>query len=264
MATRHSYYVATRKDKTSTFKGGIEVQGDFSFGDAAADALTLTGLTTVATDQKIQFRDTGLYINSGADGKLTISADGTSTDDITLDGTVTVSDDLVMAADKDIGMSGTGTVTTGTGAIALNGDTTLATAKTLAVTDADALTVGGVIVPQETVVTAYLDASTVDGNIFIADDAWVVTSIEAAWTVASTSGTLMVDKCTGTDAPGAGSDMLTGTIDMSGTANTVTAGTLHGTAANYTLADGDRIAIDIGGTMTNLAGGVVTIHMKRA
>lgn len=178
MGLKSGYFEATRVDKTSTFKGGVDVEGNFGFGDVVTDTFTATG--------------------------------------------------------------------------------------NIAVTTADKLTVGGVIVPQETVVTAYLDASTTDGNIFIASDAWVVTHIEAAWTVASTSGTLMLDKCTGTEAPGSGDDMLTGTIDMSGTANTVTAGTLHGTAANITLADGDRIAIDIAGTMTNLAGGVVTVHMKRA
>jgi hypothetical protein len=39
-------------------------------------------------NSKIQFRDTGLYIQSGADGKLTIAADGTGNDDITLSGSV--------------------------------------------------------------------------------------------------------------------------------------------------------------------------------
>ena len=35
------------------------------------------------------FRDSGIYINSGADGKLTIASDGTGADDITLSGSVT-------------------------------------------------------------------------------------------------------------------------------------------------------------------------------
>jgi hypothetical protein len=296
MAIRTSYVKTTRTDKTSTFAGGLTVNQNLSFGDAATDTLALTGLTTVATDQKIQFRDTGIFINSGANGKLTISADGSSTDDITLAGTVTVNDDMVLAdnkdlalggtgtfatgtgtvslngdvtvaADKDIGMSGTATFTTGTGAIALNGTTTVATAKTLAVTDADALTVAGVIVPQEMVVTFPLDASSVDGNIFIADDAWIVTSIEEVHSTAGNDGSavsLMVDMCTGTEAPGSGTDMIQAVIDLKGTANTVQTGTLSATPAHYTLADGDRIAIDVSGALTTLAGGILTIHMKRA
>ena len=42
------------------------------------------------------------HIRSSAVGKITITASGTGADDITLAGTVTVSDDLVMAAGKDI------------------------------------------------------------------------------------------------------------------------------------------------------------------
>lgn len=57
---------------------------------------------TVRTNKKIQLRDTGLYIHSSADGKITISADGSSTDDITLDGTVTVSDSVALASGKTI------------------------------------------------------------------------------------------------------------------------------------------------------------------
>lgn len=322
MAQRSSYFVAKREDKTSTFAGGLTIQGTMNFGDAATDTLALTGLTTVATDQKIQFRDTGLYVQSSADGQLdvfgdtkiqitaptvdiesstAIALDGdttidgahtftTGTGNVSLNGDVTVAvdkdigmsgtgtlttgtgavalnGDVTVAADKDIGMSGTATFTTGTGAVALNGTTTVATAKTLAVTDADALTVGSVIVPQEMVVTFPLDATSVDGNIFIADDAWVVTSIEEVHSTAGNDGsavTLMVDKCTGTEAPGSGTDMIQSTLDLKGTANTVQTGTLSATPADYTLADGDRIAIDVSGALTTLAGGIVVIHMKRA
>jgi len=45
----------------------------------------------LATNKKIQFRDSGIFIQSGADGKLTIQADGSGADDITLAGTVTIS-----------------------------------------------------------------------------------------------------------------------------------------------------------------------------
>lgn len=181
MASRHSYFKATRADKTSTFNGGVTVNGNFSFGDVVTDTFTATG--------------------------------------------------------------------------------------NMAITTADKLTVGGNIIPQEIVITYPLSATTVDANIFVADDAWIVTSIEEVHTVAGNDGsavTLMVDKCTTTDAPGAGTDMIQAVIDLKGTANTTQTGTLSATPADYTLADGDRIAVDVSGTLTSLAGGVLVIHMKRA
>lgn len=49
---------------------------------------------TVDTDKKIQFRDTGLYIQSSSDGVLTISSDGTiaitATSGVTITGDLTV------------------------------------------------------------------------------------------------------------------------------------------------------------------------------
>jgi len=130
--------------------------------------------------------------------------------------------------------------------------------------DVDEVVVGDVIVPQEIVLTwGPIEAASVDSNIFIASDAWQITHVEVAFTVTSTSGTLMLDKCTDTEAPGAGDDMLTGPISLAGTADTVTTGTLHGTVGNLQLADGDRLATDLAGDQTGLVGGILTIHMKR-
>lgn len=42
----------------------LTTTGNTTIGDAAGDTLTINALTTVATNQKIQFRDTGIYINS--------------------------------------------------------------------------------------------------------------------------------------------------------------------------------------------------------
>lgn len=80
----------------------LTTTGNTTIGDAAGDTLTINALTTVATNQKIQFRDTGIYINSWADGKLTISADGSGTDDITLSGTITLDDDLITPTTKKV------------------------------------------------------------------------------------------------------------------------------------------------------------------
>lgn len=99
-------------------------------------------------------------------------------------------------------------------------------------------------------------------NVFVADRAYQLVSVEEAHITASTSGTLQITKCTGTQAPGSGVNMLTGTISTAGTANTVVAGTLSATAANSLLADGDRIAFVTGGTTTNYVGGAVTIVLR--
>jgi hypothetical protein len=86
-------------------------------------------------------------------------------------------------------------------------------------------------------------------------------SVDYVHATGSTSGTLQIAKCTGTQAPGSGTNLLTGTIDMSATtvANTVTAGTLIATAATLTFAKGDRVAIVIAGTLTSLVGAHATL-----
>jgi len=94
MATRFGWHSGALKCRSIETEGNLTIKGSMSFGDASVDTLAITGLTTIATNQKIQFRDTGLYMNSGADGKLTISSDGTGADDITLSGTVTFDADV--------------------------------------------------------------------------------------------------------------------------------------------------------------------------
>ena len=86
-------------------------------------------------------------------------------------------------------------------------------------------------------------------------------SVNYVHATGSTSGTLQIAKCTGTQAPGSGTNLLTATIDMSATtvANTVTAGTLIATAATLTFAQGDRVAIVIAGTLTSLVGASATL-----
>lgn len=105
-------------------------------------------------------------------------------------------------------------------------------------------------------------AAHITKNIFVADRAYQLVSVEEAHVTASTSGTLQVAKCTGTQAPGSGVNMLTSTISTAGAANTVASGTLSATAANTVLADGDRIALVTGGTATNYVGGALTIVLR--
>lgn len=67
--------------------------------------------TRMVRNEKIYFRDTGLFIHSSADGKITISADGTGVDDITLSGSVTCSDSLTVNGNMSFGDLSTDTLT---------------------------------------------------------------------------------------------------------------------------------------------------------
>jgi hypothetical protein len=81
--------------------------------------------------------------------------------------------------------------------------------------------------------------------------------------VASSSGTLQIEKLTGTQAPGAGSTILLTTISTAGAANTVI--TRQGPqqlSTARTLKPGDRLAFIDAGTLTGLVGLHVTLYCK--
>lgn len=143
--------------------------------------------------------------------------------------------------------------------------------STATVSTADGLTVGGVIVPQNITVSVscVANAACVDQAFFIANRAYQVTAIREIHAVAGDdvgAVNLQVVKDTGTDAPGAGTDLLTNNtnagFDMKGTANTVQVGTLTATTASLQLAAGNRLSLDFAGTVTTLAGVVVTVSLK--
>lgn len=197
-------------------------------------------------------------------------------------GAFSLNGDTTLAAGKNLtGAAGagavdlsamTGTFKTPTGAATLSGDTTVASGKTLAVTTADKLTVGGLIVPQEIEVSVRVGAAAlmVDHSFFIATQAYQVTKVKFVHAVAeSTASTLLVQvvKDTGTDAPGAGTDLLTNNtnagFDCKATANTVQSGTLTATAASLQLAAGDRLSLDFSAGATELVGVTITVTLKR-
>ncbi len=101
-------------------------------------------------------------------------------------------------------------------------------------------------------------------TFFIADRAYSVVGINAVWKTAGTvaGATLNVTKDTGTTVPGAGSTLQTGTFDLTATANTVLPGVLTATAASLSLVAGDRLAVKYAGTLTTLAGVVVTVTLS--
>jgi hypothetical protein len=78
---------------------------------------------------------------------------------------------------------------------------------------------------------------------------------------------LQVVKDTSTNAPGAGTNLLTNNtnagFNCKSTANTVQTGTLSTTASDLQLAAGDRLALDFSAGATELVGVTVTVTLKR-
>lgn len=114
-----------------------------------------------------------------------------------------------------------------------------------------------------------LNGDAVDQAVFIADRAYVVERIDYVHATAGTDGSavnVQVKKCTGTQAPDAGTNLLTNNtnagFNCKATINTVQNGTLTATAATKTLAAGNRLSLDFAGTTTALAGVTVTILLR--
>ena len=105
-----------------------------------------------------------------------------------------------------------------------------------------------------------ISATDATRTVFVATYPCKLSLVSRVFSTASTSGTLTLEKCTGTTAPGSGTVLLTATIALSGTANTTVAGTPVATTA-VNMATGDRLGIVIAGTMTGLAGCVVGIQV---
>jgi hypothetical protein len=148
---------------------------------------------------------------------------------------------------------------------------------TSAVSSADGETIGGIITPQHLEVVwhgqfAASPATFIDQSFFIANRAYQVTNVTYVQSTAETTANpcnVQVVKDTGTDAPGAGTDLLTNNanagFDARATANTVQTGTLTGTVASLQLASGNRLSVDWActGTITQTAGVTITVTLKR-
>lgn len=270
----------TIQGQDGEFKDDLLVQGDLEVvGTFYGAALQTTGDITLAARKDITMdaaadgtftSGTGDVTLNGdvilADGKdLTMHADGTGTfttgvGDISLNGDVTV------ATGKDILMveAGTGTFYTGAGAVHLNGETTVASNKGLAVTTADKLTVGGVIVPQELVIMAPYKAAEVDHTIFIASRTYTVVAVKHMSEIADTAvgaATVGVMKCTAVEAASAGKLVTTATCDLKTVTQVVTSMTPTATAADLILVSGERLALDFTGNTDGT--GIIMVTLKR-
>lgn len=112
------------------------------------------------------------------------------------------------------------------------------------------------------------NATLADTQFFVANNRYVVSAVRYSHTAAGTNGgavNVQLVKDTSTNAPGAGTDMLTNNsnagFDCKGTANVTQTGTLVATAATLLLAAGDRLSVDFAGTLTTLAGVVMTVSL---
>ncbi len=76
------------------------------------------------------------------------------------------------------------------------------------------------------------------------------------------SVTLNVAKLTGTTAPGSGTNLLSSTINLKGTANTVQYGTLITNYNTLALSKGDRLQLVLTGTPTALANVLITAQVS--
>lgn len=114
-----------------------------------------------------------------------------------------------------------------------------------------------------------LPADAVDHSFWITPSdgySYTVDSVQASWGTAdstSTTATLMIERCQGTEAPGSGDDLLAAAIDASATANTVVTPALTATPANLALSAGDRLALDVIDGATELADLTIVVKLKR-
>lgn len=110
--------------------------------------------------------------------------------------------------------------------------------------------------------TYSLAADMVSGNFFVADRAYEVMEVAESHDVPSTSGTLMIQRLQGTEAPGSGDDLLTATIDLSAADDTVVRPALTATVNDRRLERGDRLAAEFAGTVTSGVAVAVTVVLK--
>lgn len=103
-------------------------------------------------------------------------------------------------------------------------------------------------------------AAATDVCFFIAPVAVTVVAASQVHAVAAGgASTLQLVKDTSTNAPGAGTDLLSSAFDLNATANTVQVGSLTGT---LTMAVGDRLSVDYANAIQSSAGVVVTVLLK--
>lgn len=90
---------------------------------------------------------------------------------------------------------------------------------------------------------------------------WQICAVSTRFTTASSSGTLQVEIAGAGIAVGSGTNQLSSTISLAGTANTTVNGTVI--ASPTTVAAGSSVNLVLAGTLTSLAGCLVTVVLQR-
>ena len=119
---------------------------------------------------------------------------------------------------------------------------------------------------QYLVATHYIASSVADVQFFTAPVKCQVVAIrEVHATAGNDAGTVTgtIRRCQGTEAATAGDDLLSATINFKGTALTEQTPALTATSADLILEAGNRLALDVTGTTTTLAGVIITVLLKR-
>lgn len=113
-------------------------------------------------------------------------------------------------------------------------------------------------------------AAMVDQSFYIAPFPVQVSRIDFVAAVAETTAATLnvqVTKDVSTDAPGAGTDLLTNNVNAGfnakATANTVQNGILTGTIASLQLAVGNRLSVDFSAAATELVGVTIIVSLFR-
>lgn len=118
------------------------------------------------------------------------------------------------------------------------------------------------LIPLEHLITVPYNSGSVNGAVFVADDFYQVAAVREVHSTVSTSGTIQIEKLTGTQAPAGGTALLQSTISGAATINTVQSGTLVTTTSSLQLNPGDRLGLVLGGTLGTPVGNI-TIALKR-
>ena len=162
-----------------TATGDVDIDGTTNLDIVDIDgAVNIAAATTIATDNKIQFRDTGLYINSSVDGQLDIVADteiqiASTTIDIdgavVLNGAITGATDITLSGELDaatLDISGNADIdgTLETDALSIDGTTVTSTAAELNIMDGD---------------TSASDVTIVDADQFVLNDEGTMKQVAA-------------------------------------------------------------------------------------
>ncbi len=206
-------------------------------------ALASSGPTTIA-------------LKKAADGVAIASGTAIMSDTFDMTGTnatlqtATVAAGTVLAENDRVGVDYTGTITSITG-----------------VNIALVLSPGGKT--ESIAFYANGNGDLADDAFFVANRPMIVTGAKFASAVVGSDGSdvnVQLVKDTSTDAPGAGTNLLTNNssngFDLKGTVNTVQEGTLTGTAASLRLLPGDRLSVDFAGTLTAAVGVVVMVELQ--